>query len=201
MESNPLDGLSISGNRLRQTRAVSRLEELAHKKAFLKTFACIGRIGEASKIIGISSSCHSRWMKTSAKYREAFGRAKMKYVECLEKAAHHRAVHGVRRLKFFKDEPIIDPITGNPYEEREYSDRLLIKLLEANDPEKYRPRSENSRPADPSVSVNVGVGVGINQGITVIQDDDWYGNASRAHGLPASADATHVEGSREPEAI
>lgn len=200
MESNPLDGLSISGNRLRQTRAVSRLEELAHKKAFLKTFACIGRIGEASKIVGISSSCHSRWMKTSAKYREAFSRAKMKYVECLEKEAHRRAVHGVRRLKFFKGLPIFDE-DGKPYEECEYSDRLLIKLLEANDPEKYRNRSENSRPADPSVSVNVGVGVGINQGITVIQDDDWYGNAARAHGLPAPADAAHAEGSHEPEAI
>jgi hypothetical protein len=50
----------------------------------------------------------------------------------LEKAAHRRAVKGVIRNKYDKDGNLIE-------KERVYSDRLLEKLLEANNPEKFRP--------------------------------------------------------------
>ena len=58
--------------------------------------------------------------------------------EVLEAEARRRAVTGVRRLKFDKGQAIIDPETGEPYVELDYSDVLLIFLLKARAPEKYR---------------------------------------------------------------
>ncbi len=57
----------------------------------------------------------------------------------LELEAHRRAHDGLLRKKFSKTgEPIIDPDTKQQYAEREYSDTLLIFLLKAHRPQKYR---------------------------------------------------------------
>jgi hypothetical protein len=59
--------------------------------------------------------------------------------DLLEAEARRRAVEGVPRPKFDRaGRPIIDPATGLQYVEREYSDTLLIVLLKAHRPEKFR---------------------------------------------------------------
>jgi len=69
--------------------------------------------------------------------------ADRKYVERLEAECDRRAVEGVRRLKFNKAGfPFTDPDTGEAYEERHYSDNLLMFRLKAKAPEKYRERHE-----------------------------------------------------------
>lgn len=60
----------------------------------------------------------------------------------LELEARRRACEGVERKKFHQGEPVIDPVTGKHYVEREYSDILLICLLKAHRPKKYRERFE-----------------------------------------------------------
>ena len=51
-------------------------------------------------------------------------------------------MEGVRRLKFNKTGvPFVDPETGEAYEERHYSDNLLMFRLKRKDPS-YRERQE-----------------------------------------------------------
>jgi hypothetical protein len=59
--------------------------------------------------------------------------------DLMEGEARRRAVEGLVRKKFTKGgDPIMDPATGEQYVEREYSDTLLIFLLKAHAPEKFR---------------------------------------------------------------
>ena len=60
--------------------------------------------------------------------------------DALELEARRRANNGVERKKFDKGQPIIDPETGEQYIEREYSDTLMIFLLKAHRPDKFRER-------------------------------------------------------------
>lgn len=63
--------------------------------------------------------------------------------DALEYEARRRAIKGLTRKKFTRSgDPIIDPETGEQYFEYEYSDTLLICLLNAHRPEKYRHRHE-----------------------------------------------------------
>jgi hypothetical protein len=74
-------------------------------------------------------------------------------VEKLELEARRRAHDGLNRLKFHQGQPIMVPVFGPdrqplltengepvlvPYVEHEYSDTLMIFLLKAHRPEKYR---------------------------------------------------------------
>jgi hypothetical protein len=58
-------------------------------------------------------------------------------------------------LKFYKGKPIIDPETKKPYFEHEYSDNLLMFLLKAAKPDKYKDRfsSELSGPDGKPVQI------------------------------------------------
>jgi hypothetical protein len=51
--------------------------------------------------------------------------------------ARRRATQGIKRKKFYKGEAILDPQTGQPFIECEYSDALLMFLIKAHRPE-YR---------------------------------------------------------------
>lgn len=76
-------------------------------------------------------------------------------VDLLELEARRRACDGLQRVKFHQGQPIMVPIPGTdgkpvfdasgsmvvtPYVEHEYSDTLMIFLLKAHRPEKYRER-------------------------------------------------------------
>lgn len=78
-------------------------------------------------------------------------------VDALELEARRRACDGLVRVKFHQGQPIMVPIPGPdgqpmtnedgevilvPYVEREYSDTLMIFLLKAHRPEKYRDRHQ-----------------------------------------------------------
>lgn len=63
-------------------------------------------------------------------------------VDLLEAEAWRRAADGLERKRFHKGEPLIDPETGEQYVEREYSDQLMMQLLRAHRPERYRERRE-----------------------------------------------------------
>ena len=111
--------------------------------AFLAAYSeAFGQIAIASKAAGITRSNHSRWLGESESYRDEFERAKQIAIENLELTARKRAVEGSRKYKFFKGEPILHPITGEPYFEVEFSETLMKTLLKAHIPERYRENRE-----------------------------------------------------------
>lgn len=159
------------------------------QRAFLAVYERFGSVGQSARAIGINIGRHYRWI-TDSDYAQRFADAKEKFIGRLEREAIRRAVNGIARKKFHKDEPVIDPETGKQYIEYEYSDRLLEMLLKANAPAKYRPVAENT-PAQNNVTVTTQTSVA-NVGIRIVEDDNWYGNADR---LTAAADGTHAANS------
>jgi hypothetical protein len=108
------------------------------KAAFLAAFAECGNVSHAADIAGIDRVTHYRWLR-DADYKAAYEDARERAADALEGEARRRAIEGVKRLRFGRGgEPLIDPETGQPYAEREYSDTLLIFLLKGIRPEKYR---------------------------------------------------------------
>jgi hypothetical protein len=75
-------------------------------------------------------------MREDPAYRPRFLEAEKRAARGLEDEAVRRAREGVRKLVLYKGKPVY--VHGEPLYETEYSDRLLERLLEANDPERFR---------------------------------------------------------------
>lgn len=108
-------------------------------------------LAELAKSGSISKACELASVTRSLFYTrrdndEAFAKqcsdAIEESIEILELEARRRAHEGLERKKFDRGEPLLDPATGQQYIEREYSDTLLIFLLKAHRPDKYRERQE-----------------------------------------------------------
>jgi len=106
---------------------------VARQKRFLREYEKFPTVKSAAARSKINRRTHQRWVKTHPKYGAAFAALKDDAVEELEAEAYRRAVLGVER-------PIT--VAGEQVMVREYSDRLLIFLLKAERPEKYRDRRE-----------------------------------------------------------
>lgn len=130
-------------------------EEITNPKqrAFLAAYAECGTVTHAAVNAGINRRTHTNWMDKSAAYRAAFDEAKADVCETFETEARRRAVEGVRRYLYHNGKPVIDPRTGEQAFEMTFSDTMLIFLLKAADPEKYRERRHVNLDADVS---NVG---------------------------------------------
>ncbi len=99
-------------------------------RAFLAAYSETGSIPAAAQIAGCERSTHrTSWMQNED-YRKAFAAAKEEAIDVLETEAIRRATRGTDRPVFHKGKPC-----GTI---REYSDILLIFLLKAARPEKYR---------------------------------------------------------------
>ena len=104
-----------------------------NQRAFLKAYAASGLVGLAAEAADISRELHSRWMKSSAAYREAFEPAHERAIETMEAEARRRAVEGVQQTVFYEGIKC-----GT---KQVYSDVLLMFLLKAARPERYAERS------------------------------------------------------------
>jgi hypothetical protein len=107
--------------------------------AAVSVAGCLTRAAEAAEV---ARSQHYEWLKQSEAYATAYHAAQIEAADLLESEARRRAVDGTKRLKFHLGKPILDPETGEPYFEHEYSDVLLIFLLKGLKPEKFRERSQ-----------------------------------------------------------
>jgi hypothetical protein len=121
------------------------------QRAFLAAFAVTGNIGRAAAAAGIDRSTHHRWMREDSAYAESFKQATEEAAGVVEDIAVQRATEGL-------DEPIIyqgelvykrDPETGAverdpdtlapiPLTIRRRSDTVLLAVLKAWKPDKYR---------------------------------------------------------------
>jgi hypothetical protein len=89
----------------------------------------------ASRWSKVVRSEHYRWLHEDPSYRLRFEAADMRYTQTLKDEAVRRAHDGVVKLVLYKGQPVF--FRGEPIVEHEYSDHLLIKLLEAGDPDHF----------------------------------------------------------------
>jgi hypothetical protein len=129
-----------------------------------KLLACLARtanIKAACDAAGVGRSTFYDRRDSDKAFAAAAAEALESAVDDLELEARRRAKDGVRRVKFHQGLPIMiqacgddgRPLTDDqgrpvtvPYTEHEYSDTLMIFLLKAHRPEKYRERHEVSGP-------------------------------------------------------
>jgi hypothetical protein len=102
------------------------------EKAFLTGLSKLGTVSAACRAARIERSTAYRHREASADFKEAWEYARLAFADLLEKEAIRRATKGTRRAKYFKDTLLCY--------EREYSDTLLLALLRANNPQKFKDR-------------------------------------------------------------
>ncbi len=110
-------------------------------RAFLAAFRAFPLIGEAAKAARVHRVTHHRWTRENEAYREAFDALRAEVLSYLEDEAWQRAVHGVPVHIAINGRLVMDPTNPDQvYTEYRYSDQILIFLLRAWMPEKYRRR-------------------------------------------------------------
>lgn len=104
------------------------------KKAFLIDFAQTGNVTESCENVGVARSTVYLWQELDDQFVAGWRESEIMATERLETAARRRAVDGVTTTTpiFHQGQRIYD------IEETKYSDTLLIFLLKARAPEKYR---------------------------------------------------------------
>jgi uncharacterized protein YbjQ (UPF0145 family) len=140
------------------------------KSAFLAAYRELGMVRKSAEAAQVAVGSHYNWLKEFGPegdlYRKLFAEAHEQAVTAMEDEAVRRATKGVVKDVFYKGE-----VCGQA---TEYSDTLLIFLLKAANPEKYRERYECTTKGEAKV-------------LEVRIDGNWYGNESR---LPPASVAT-----------
>lgn len=105
------------------------------KDVFLNNLIdCGGNIGRAASMSNITRQTHYRWLRDDARYAAAYENdVRPQAVSALEDEANRRAM-GYEEPIWFQGQKV-GTIT-------KYSDRLMELLLKANNPDKYRERTE-----------------------------------------------------------
>jgi len=117
------------------------------RAAFLEALADAGNISMAARAAGLSRS-HAYALKASdAGFAAAFADALETATDRMEAEARRRAIDGVEAPHFHQGK-----VTGSV---TKYSDALLMFLLKAHRPERYRDRPSDSRDADDSLADEV----------------------------------------------
>src|ERR1035438_4189978 len=111
-----------------------------HQKRFLEAFEVSCSIQKAARWANIHRQTHYDWLRKDATDPARFAEARERATQTLEDEAVRRAVEGVRRPVLYRGKQVY--IQGEPLFDIEYSDQLLIRLLEAYNPEKYGRRVE-----------------------------------------------------------
>lgn len=141
-----------------ETMTLPRQDELTPNQiAFLKAFSELGEVVSAAKSVGLSRWAPHYWKRQLHKerdpvnfeaYAEAWAFAKEVGHEVLVAEAHRRAVVGTQKYKFTGQGQKVmwtNPETGEEehYCEREYSDWMLGRLLEAHRPEQFSQKHQH----------------------------------------------------------
>lgn len=106
------------------------------KKAFLDRFRVHGNVSRACRETGINRADVYRWKEHDNEFMLGWNVAEVEATERLEEAAYERAVNGVtQETPLYYRGKVVDTVVKT-----EYSDTLLIFLLKARSPEKYRER-------------------------------------------------------------
>lgn len=104
------------------------------RAAFLDALARTGNVSESATLAGIGRSAAYDWRRDDSTFAADWEAAVDEAADRMEREALRRAVEGVDEPVFYQGEEV-----GHV---RKYSDTLLIFLLKAARPEKYRERQE-----------------------------------------------------------
>lgn len=115
---------------VRPKHSRSTLSTAKKRERFLERFAISGNVTYSAQIAGIERTSHYLWLNKDESYAEKFASAREEAADRLEAEAERRAAHGVSEPVFYQGE-----ICGHI---QRYSDVLLIFLLKATRPEKFR---------------------------------------------------------------
>jgi hypothetical protein len=157
-------------------------EQRAKKQErFLKAYRETANIKHACKVAGISRQTYLNWKATDEVFKAQLPDADEEANDTLELAAYDRAVKGVPSFvvsqgrMVYEETPVFDEETGEqkldkkgrrvfllgkPLIERKYSDALLITLLKARMPEKYKDRTTQEHTGKDGGPINVNGQVG-----------------------------------------
>jgi hypothetical protein len=115
------------------TSTKSTLKKQSNQSAFLEAFSLSGHVGNSALKAGIERTTVYLW-RNDEEFEVKFEAARKQAISVLEDEAHRRAYTGVDEPVFFKGQQcgVV----------RKYSDTLLIVLLKANAPDKYRERMD-----------------------------------------------------------
>lgn len=102
------------------------------KKQFLEHFAGTGNITESATAVGIRRRVVYEWQERDDEFCLAFREAEIQATETMEAEARRRGMLGVDEPVFHQGE-VVGAV-------KKYSDTLLIFMLKARAPEKYRER-------------------------------------------------------------
>jgi hypothetical protein len=138
--------------------SVTRQQSGRLKKAFLEHFRVYGNVTAACTAISVERSTAYKWLERDPDFAAAYKDAEIQATEVLEGEARRRAVEGVVTItpNYYRGELLSEVI------ETKYSDTLLIFLLKARAPEKYREtvRQEHSGPQGGPVVFTLKLGDG-----------------------------------------
>jgi hypothetical protein len=138
-------------------KRMSKAERVKVQGAFLQRYLACGTFYRAAKKAGTAETSVRNWLRKDVKFARAFAAVKEAFVERLEMEADRRGVRGVPRMRFYQGKPIVDPGTGKPLVEMEYSDQLLMFRLRALKPTVYRDRLAEVGEMGPGVKLYRGV--------------------------------------------
>ena len=106
-----------------------------HQKLFLESFERSCSVQKAAKWAGIHRQTHYDWLREDPSYPARFAQARERAAQSLEDEAVSRAMEGVQRPVFHRGQQVL--VEGEPVYKIVYSDGLLIRLLEAHNPERF----------------------------------------------------------------
>ena len=106
-----------------------------NQERFLGAYSECASIERASRCAQINRTTHYVWMRKDPTYPPRFKDAQKRAASNLHDEAVRRAVHGMRKPVLYKGRPV--RINGKILYQVEYSARLLIRLMEICDPERY----------------------------------------------------------------
>lgn len=113
------------------------------RRAFLLALASNGNITKAAAAAEVARSWAYTCRTADPSFAEEWDEALEIAADTLEARAWRRANFEDIQYKFTKSgDPILHPVTGEPYYEHVGSDTVLITLLKAHRPEKYKDRKE-----------------------------------------------------------
>jgi hypothetical protein len=130
---------------------------------FLAALAQTGNVSAAATQGGVPRRTAYNHRGAVKSFAEAWDEALEVACDALELEARRRAQEGVRRLKFHQGDPVMVPALGPgglplrdangepvlvPYVEHEYSDTLMIFLLKAHRPKKFRENVRHEHTGD-----------------------------------------------------
>ena len=109
-----------------------------NKAAMLEAYREVGTVLHAVDIVGISRQTHYEWLRMDAEFAQEFADACEDRADMLEREAFRRAHDGTLRPVFQGGQHVGDIL--------EFSDTLMLAMLKAHRPEKFKERQEITGP-------------------------------------------------------